>query len=169
MIAKKNGNLYQVKVMKKTIEMDLLLERMNDIYDLLITIEDKVENLSGKTGKYGPALGVYKDAFLRWYESYYSNAYYWEAKDWVGLKGIVNKIKFKIEQKAGAAPTEEDTCKAFVLLLENIEDDWVLSNMSVPLLNSKLNEVISKMNRNGKTKSVNQISRLFDRIDQEGN
>lgn len=147
-----------------------LQEQINDVYDMLITLEDKLDAvyklLNKGDMKQEPRLASFRKIFETYYQQQYSDAYYWEAKDWVAIKKIVKKIAFKMKAKNKVEPTEEQVLKAFQIFLDHIDDNWVLANMSLSLLSQKFNELVNKMNKHGGI--VRQAQRVGRRIDEEG-
>lgn len=96
--------------------------------------------------------GSCKDYFLNYYLEKKGSQYYWEAKDATNLNKLIAKVKFKVEEKNGTNYTNEDIFIGFKLILENINDSWVLENISIPTINSKFNEIFTKITNGKSTK-----------------
>ncbi len=85
------------------------------------------------------------------WESYYTTktgaSYFFDDKSLVALAEIEAKVKHSVaEGKNPAIPIEQ----AFEFILKNIKDNWVLSNLSLSVVNKKYNEIISNIKNNGK-------------------
>lgn len=83
-----------------------------------------------------------KSDFLAWYKYIKKVDYYFTGKDGSAIKQIIKKIEF---QNSGASPRDD-----FRFLLKNINDQWINENLSLSLINSKFNEILSKI-KNGTT------------------
>ena len=81
-----------------------------------------------------------KDVFEEYYKTTFGNLYYWTAKDAGNMPKLLQKIKFQI----GDVATDEDILQSLKHLLSSITDNWILEHLSVPLLNSKYNEILPK-------------------------
>lgn len=94
------------------------------------------------------------------FESYYKKEkledYYYQAKDASQLTNIISKIKFIIKKRQGEnyKITEKDLISSwkYILFCLKEDDPWVYDNLSIPNINSKFNEIISKINDGRKTK-----------------
>lgn len=91
---------------------------------------------------------VFENRFSELFEESYS----WSAKDAVNMKGIIQKIKKRRIDK-GFGVEDDDITDAFKSFLDCISDEWILSNFSIAIINSKFNEIISQAN--GKNKRNN--------------
>lgn len=109
--------------------------------------------------------------FKKIFEDFYFKAtnenYYWTGKDAAKVKPLSNKILFKIKEKSSAKKEnyDEDIVKGFKHLLSIIRDNWILSNLSMSIIDSKFNEIIA--NKNGKsigtkTGQEHPLQRLHD-------
>lgn len=89
------------------------------------------------------------------FENYYLQNkkinYYYDAKSSGALKQIINKLK-----SVSSPEKQSDECikKSFVYILKNISDVWILDNLDLSILNSKFNQIISKL-KNGKITNTN--------------
>lgn len=91
---------------------------------------------------------VLKKKFFEHYHKKNGLPYYWEGKDGKHLKELIGKIRFMLEQMQ-KIPDENQISETFDVLLENISDKWILKNFSIPIINSKFNEILSNI-KNGK-------------------
>lgn len=95
-----------------------------------------------------PSFGFIKKCFLDFYLEKTTSEYYWQPKDGVATNNIIPKLIFKIKEKNPAAKKEneaEDINKAFKYFASQIKDKWILENLSMPILNSKFNEIINQI------------------------
>ncbi len=103
-----------------------------------------------------------KNDFLIYYKDKRNVDYYWEAKDGKNFNLLINKLKFSIKSE-GQNPEDETLIQdTFSVLLKNINDKWLLNNLSISLLNSKYNETI------GKIKQTGGLTEKFNREFNEG-
>lgn len=90
--------------------------------------------------------------FRKIFEDFYfqktNEKYYWTGKDAGKCKPLSNKLLFKIKEKNPAKKEnyDMDIVDGFKYLLSIITDDWILSNLSFPIIDSKFNEIIAKKN-----------------------
>jgi hypothetical protein len=96
-----------------------------------------------------------KKDFLDWYKYLKKVDYYFTGKDGAAIKQIINKIQF---QNSGAEIRDD-----FRFLLKNINDQWINENLSLSLINSKFNEILSKI-KNGNTKKQSESKADTKRI-----
>lgn len=89
---------------------------------------------------------VLKSVFIERHKELSGLDYYWTGKDGKHLKELIGKIRFLMESQnqviSGTAISEQ-----FQVILENIQDTWVLENFSVSVVNSKFNEIIMKIKK----------------------
>lgn len=93
---------------------------------------------------------ICKKIFLDKYRELFDVEYYFEAKDSANLNAIIKKIKFN-RTKKNMSIDDESTSMAFGRFLNAITDKWLLSNFSIPNINSKFNEIISHAKNEQKT------------------
>jgi len=109
----------------------------------------------------------FKQIFLDFYKLKTGEDYYWTAKDAGKVKSLVSKLKFKIKEKSSAEKEATDTeaTKGFTHLLNMIADNWILSNLSMSIIDSKFNEIISNNGKqttkanNGNRAELEELSR----------
>lgn len=145
-------------------------EKLDWIIDSIVELQKQVSKLSVQEEVLDTRLhNRLKKFFLDWYKKEYKDSYYWQAKDSISIKRIIKKIGFKIKEKNNAEATDEQILKSFEIVITNIEDDWILSNLSVNLIDSKLNQLVnqlrntSKEKQDGKTVKANTAFDNYDR------
>jgi len=89
----------------------------------------------------------FKKIFLEFYLSEKGFEFYWSAKEATALNSLIKKI-----EKISGENNPNDILK---LILDKIKtaDPWIYENLSIAIINSKFNELISKI-KNGKTQST---------------
>lgn len=88
--------------------------------------------------------------FELYFEKKTSEKYYWKAADGAQMKRLLNQLKFSRTNK-GMPVSDEDLLYALQIFLDKITDNWMLSNLSVPNISSKYNELVAQAKRsNGK-------------------
>lgn len=97
--------------------------------------------------------GDCKDSFLKIYKEKFQTEFYWGPKDATNLIRLIDKITFKVKEKFPGKESPEKVYEAFNLVLLQIKDQWVLSNFSIPVINSKFNEIFTQL-KNGTGKSI---------------
>lgn len=89
-----------------------------------------------------------KEIFLEFYQKMHPETpYYWEAKDGGQMTNLLKKLKFAKTEKSESC-TDDELLNALRLFLENIADEWVLNKLSVSLVSSKFNELLSGARNN---------------------
>jgi len=97
------------------------------------------------------------------WETYYTGmtgaSYYFDDKSLIALAEIEVKVKHSVsEGKNPSMPIEQ----AFEFILNNIKDNWIISNLSLEVINSKYNTIISNIRNNGKPGKQSLDQRLQD-------
>lgn len=100
-----------------------------------------------------------KDFFLKFYEEKKGTGYYFQAIDGKKLKSLTKKIEFKIKEK-GCAEKEKDleVIRGFKIFIEHAykdTDNWTRDNFSLSVIDSKFNDIFSKI-KNGQSTSDNK-------------
>lgn len=101
--------------------------------------------------------GQCKEMFLSFYKEKFQTDFYWTAKDANNLIGLVKKISFKVKEKFPQKENiNDDVLAGMNHLLLQIKDSWVLANFSIPIINSKFNEIFIqiKSGNHGKQQST---------------
>jgi len=125
-------------------------KKFNDIYNnnKYNKNKEKKINIISEFDKQIRAEG--KQFFLNCYQSKTGSEFYWEGKDAVALIKLLDKIKTKVREKFPeieneSAEFKEKLASGFEIILTNIKDKWILDNYSLPLINSKFNEIYSQI------------------------
>lgn len=86
-----------------------------------------------------------KESFESFYKEKKGEEYYWTAKDATKVKPLLKKLEFKIKKKHGDDRnlTDQDYVEAFNYFLSKISDNWILENLSMAIIDSKFNEIIT--------------------------
>lgn len=95
-----------------------------------------------------PSYGFIKSCYLEFYLEKTKSEYYFDAKDGYKINSIIKKLLFKIKEKNPAIKKEsesEEINKGFKYLLSEIKDPWILSNLSLSIIDSKFNEIINQI------------------------
>lgn len=94
--------------------------------------------------------GDCKELFIKKYYLITGTEYYWTGKDGDNLIRLIAKIAFKTKEKFPDA-TEEKILEGFNVIINAIQDAWLLANFSIPNINSKFNEIFTqiKSKKNG--------------------
>ena len=97
-----------------------------------------------------------------WDEFYYQKTglkYYFDSISMKILNQIENQLQFTIKEGGSGSTTPI----AFKFMLDNIKDKWVLDNLSLKIIASKYNEIISKIKKpsqNGKPSLEDNLAEL---------
>jgi len=89
-----------------------------------------------------------KNTFLTYYKKKKDLDYYFTGKDAGCLKQLTNKLKSTLKS-VGKEANLTDTFTGF---LNAINDEWIIENLSIPIINSKYNEILAKIRQGGSTK-----------------
>jgi hypothetical protein len=96
-----------------------------------------------KTAKFN---GI-KSIFLEHYKQTKGLDYYFAAKDAGAVSQLVRKLEAHIRTHNGTDTADrEEVCNTFSVMIEKIKDNWIIDNLSLTLINSKYNEIISQIN-----------------------
>ncbi len=85
-----------------------------------------------------------KNTFLEIYSIKIGLAYCWSGKDGKHISELIEKFKFMLQQ-IEKIPDDSSILDNFKMMLENIQDTWILERFSVAIINSKFNEIASKI------------------------
>lgn len=89
---------------------------------------------------------VCKKSFEDKYNQMIGQIYYWTVKDASNLKQLIKKLEKSATDK-GKLLSDQETADCIVWMMEN-SSEWTKANMSMPLLNSKYNEIINGRKEN---------------------
>ena len=97
-----------------------------------------------------------REVFETYYHELYDADYYWQAKDAVAMKRLLQKITFGRTNRAQPLPCEDDDLlKALDIFLRMINKAWLMNNFSVNKIDGQYNEIVSEIkNKN------NHVSRI---------
>lgn len=86
---------------------------------------------------------LFKEVFCDFYKEKFNTNYYFAAKDYMAMKQLMLKIKNKhLEQLRGYDnDIALNAFKHYLNAVYNLKNDWYNSNFSMPILNSKFNEL----------------------------
>jgi len=106
-----------------------------------------------------------KQFFLNCYQSKTHSEFYWTPKDAVALIALLDKVKAKVREKFPeikneSAEFKEKLISGFQIILTNIKDKWILDNYTIPIINSKFNEIYSQITT--KTHDTNNLTDLIN-------
>ena len=98
--------------------------------------------------------------FLQEYEKYKGTSYRFNKVDAANLKGIIDGLKYM--QRQENLPCDDDSIEAaFQIFINSLicikPDKWVDTHFSIPVINSKFNEIYSQL-KNGTAKHNEQQS-----------
>lgn len=97
-----------------------------------------------------------REIFEAFYEQEYESAYYWEAKDAVAMKKLLQKISYSREHRPVPLPIDDDSIlDALSKFLSSIEKAWLRDNFSVTNINSQYNNIISEIRNRSKSLTPN--------------
>lgn len=128
---------------------------VNDTVNVNATVNDTKDKKKPKNKFSG--FKEIKESFESFYNHKTQGQYYWTAKDAGKVNPIISKLRFKIKEKSGIEKesdiSDADLIKSFEVLLTIIKDEWILSNLSMAIIDSKFNEIMANRN-GGKSKSA---------------
>ncbi len=100
-----------------------------------------------------------KEIFIDVYKAKVGLSFYWTGKEGKHLSELIVKLKFMFEEMK-KIPDDDSLAENFRLMLENIQDKWILNNFTIPIINSKFNEIILKI-KNGNYNRYSNEKQLF--------
>jgi len=106
-----------------------------------------------------------KQFFLNCYQSKTHSEFYWTPKDAVALIALLDKVKAKVREKFPeieneSAEFKEKLASGYQIILTKIKDKWILDNYSLPIINTKFNEIYSQITT--KTHDTNNLADLVN-------
>ena len=161
-------NISKQKDSKRTALDKALIQQVSKQEDSIDTINKQVNKETSKQRNketkdfpdlkksVHPSYGFIKDCFLKFHLEKNKHDYYFEAKDGEKINRIIKKLEFKIKEKHPILlqnEIPEQINIGFDYMIKNIKDEWILQNISLSLIDSKFNEIISKIinpSQNGK-------------------
>jgi predicted house-cleaning noncanonical NTP pyrophosphatase (MazG superfamily) len=111
-----------------------------------------------------------KNLFLESYKEKSKSDYYWGAKDATALIGLIRKIDFKVKAKfPEATDRSPEIIKAFEFILKEIKNEWILDNFSIPMINTKFNDIYLQLKKKENGKQGNSKTGRKEREDSVSN
>ena len=123
----------------------------NDNNDNKRDIPDSCESVLIKPAKKDILKNCFPGAvkiFMEFYERKSGVKYSFTGKDGKHLKLILARL-WDFDK------TENGILQRWEFLLENLNDNWVIENLSVPVINSKFNEILNKIKNHDKFREAN--------------
>jgi len=106
-----------------------------------------------------------REYFEATYKSQKGQDYYWAGKDAKALGGLIQKINFTIKSQGGGdSPATEATLasfKAIALAVFEKGDTWQKNNISLTLLNSQYNQIITRYGNTNRAHAFNTINQIY--------
>ncbi len=124
------------------------LNNDNGQQSIVKDIKEKERKGKKKTCETSSLHTILKNDFFLWYEHLKKTKYDWSAKDGKHLSLLIPKIKRKITE-AEIELTDENIQKNFRVFLKGIKEKWILDNFTIPIINSKFNEIFTKAKTDG--------------------
>lgn len=100
-----------------------------------------------------------KEDFKHRYTEITGMEYYFTAKDGAAIKQLIRKLIFSMEAK-NTEITVSSVADAFSHLIRMHNDTWINANFSLSIINSKYNEIITKIKSNGINKKLSGSQRF---------
>ena len=159
-------NKSEVKANQKPKQSELKPLEDGNGYGDVIVIKDEKENGGGnevwpeKIKKPPTLFTLLKESFLQKVQDN-GSVYSFGPKDGVNLSQIQKKINDLYLARGKGLDSDEDKAAGFKWILEHITDKWILDNFSIPIINSKWNEIINQVSRkngNSNDKGKNNVS-----------
>ena len=90
-----------------------------------------------------------REVFEAYFLELYDNTYYWQAKDAVAMKRLLQKITFGRTNREKPLPCDDDSLlKALDVFLRMINKSWLMNNFSVNKIDGQYNEIVSEIKNN---------------------
>lgn len=94
--------------------------------------------------------------------------YYFTSKDGANLKKIETKILFLFQKKSGnGSPTSKQVTDAWEYLLQTTKNKYVIENFTIPIINSKWNELVNEAKQAKNGTRDEKLKRVFDQLDKK--
>lgn len=141
---------YQNIISEKDAEIESLKSRIAELEGKLAELTKKPSREKFSTEVNRRA----KEIFLDFYGKHVpGETYYWESKDSGQMTNILKRLKCARTEK-GMTCTDDELINALSTFLDEINDDWILSHLSVCIISSKFNELLSSArNRNNSSRA----------------
>lgn len=114
-----------------------------------------------------------REIFEKYYLELYESNYYWQAKDAVAMKRLLQKITFGRSNRSKPLPCDDDSLlEALDVFLRMINKSWLMNNFSVNKIDGQYNEIVSEIKNNknnGTLPTTNQKTSTALLADQAAN
>jgi len=147
------------------IDVDAAAEHLKKAIELLNTARGSEPNKK----KAKPDHSALKIGFMSFYKEHKGVDYVWSAKDAMNLNLLIGKIQSLIKiSTAKNVGTIEDIFKLILSKLKGV-DKFIWENLTIPIINSKFNEIIAKIkNPKGTSKEIDDYKKsLAKRLGQK--
>ncbi len=111
-----------------------------------------------------PSFSFIKNAFLSYYLEQKKLNYNWQPIDGTKTNSIIKKILFQVKTTYPDTLPENEEKKindGFIFIIKNLNDNWIIENLSLAIIDSKFNTIISKIKN--PTKNGQSINHLEQR------
>lgn len=106
-----------------------------------------------------------KEFFSRCYKQYKGTDYYWSAKEMGAVVGVLKQIRFMMEEsERNNLDQLWVNYQAFIQQIFVKADDWIIANVSPTLIQSKFNEIYTKL-KNGTKRTTDKSGNARDDLD----
>ena len=153
----------QVSTSVESVEQDItkptVIDTVNDTVTDNVKVKDTVtesdkekkednKDVSDLTKSVHPSYGFIKDSFLKFYKEKKGLDYYFKPIDGKKINSLIPQILFQVKIYYPEIEKEKEPEKindAFKFTLEKMNDNFIIENLSLSLIDSKFNEIISKI------------------------
>jgi hypothetical protein len=137
-------------------EVDAAIKHLEDALELLNIARGSEPNKK----KPNPNHSTLKIGFISFYKGARGVEYVWSAKDATHLNLLIGKIESLINiSESKNVGTVEDIFKIILSKLKGV-DKFIWENLTIPIINSKFNEIIAKIkNPNANSKELDDYKK----------
>lgn len=87
-----------------------------------------------------------REKFEKYYQELFDSSYYWDVKDAVAMKRLLQKIAFARTNRERPLPCDDESLlQALETFLRMINKSWLMNNFSVCKIDSQYNEIVSEI------------------------
>lgn len=140
--------------------VDAAIEHLEKALKLLNTTRGSEPNKK----KANPNHSALKIGFISFYKGAKGVEYVWSAKDAAQLNLLIGKIESLINiSESKNIGTVEDIFKVILSKLKGV-DKFIWENLTIPIINSKFNEIIAKIkNPNANSKEIDDYKKSLEK------
>lgn len=140
--------------------VDAAIEHLEKALELL----DAARGSKPNEKKVNPYHSALKIGFMSFYKEHKKHDYIWSAKDGTQLNLLIGKIQSLINiTKSENVGTIEDIFKVILSKLKNT-NEFVWKNLTIPIINSKFNEIIANIkNPKGTDKEIEDYKKSLEK------